>query len=79
MGRPKGSQNKVTLNVKAALLECYEQRGGIDALLKWSNKNPDAFYQLWGRLAPREVHGELTGPGGGPIQVMMIGGKKVKF
>lgn len=59
-GRPKGLKNKVTLSVKAAICEAFELRGGVPSLVAWANKEPGAFYQLWGRLAPREIHADVN-------------------
>ncbi len=54
-GRPKGSVNKTTASVKAALTEAFERRGGVPSLLRWADENPTAFYALWGRMLPTEV------------------------
>ena len=54
-GRAKGTPNRVTVSVKAALLEAFDRRGGVDALLRWSDDCPSEFYALWGRLIPREA------------------------
>lgn len=66
-GRPKGSLNKVTQSVKAALEEAFERRGGVDALMRWANEEPSDFYSLWGKLLPKNL--EVGGMGGGPIVV----------
>ena len=60
-GRVKGTPNKVTASVKQALTEAFERKGGVPSLLKWAEDEPTAFYQLWGRLAPAEVHATHTG------------------
>ncbi len=60
-GRPKGRLNKTTVSVKDALLEAFEKKGGVPALLKWAKDDPTAFYALWGRLAPREVNAQISG------------------
>jgi len=60
-GRPKGSLNKTTASVKAALIAAFEQKGGVPTLLKWAKANETEFYKLWGRLIPVEVSGEDGG------------------
>lgn len=60
-GRKKGSVNKVTASVKAALVAAFDKLGGVPALVKWAKKEPAEFYRLWGRLAPAEV--KLGGDG----------------
>lgn len=61
-GRPKGSPNKTTASIKAAITEAFEQLGGVPALVKWGKANPGEFYKLWGRLAPQEVVGNPDQP-----------------
>lgn len=63
-GRPKGSVNKTTASVKAALTEAFEKRGGVPALIAWSKEDPKEFYKLWGKMLPQEV----SGPDGEPIK-----------
>jgi hypothetical protein len=79
-GRPKGSLNKTTASIKAALLEAFEKRGGVDALVSWGDDNPTEFYKLIGRLVPHEV----SGPDGAPLDAgekyyVILGGQKVPF
>lgn len=40
--------------MKLAFLEAFVKRGGVKALLEWSNENPSDFYRLCGRLLPQE-------------------------
>ena len=55
VGRPKGRRNRLTVEVKAALETVFEERGGTAGLKAWSDQDPGAFYQLWGRLLPKEL------------------------
>lgn len=55
MTRPKGVPNHSTARVKAILAEVFDKRGGIPAMLAWSNKNPTEFYKLWIRCLPAEA------------------------
>jgi len=68
MGRPKGSVNKKTAQVKEALQAVYTKKGGDTALLAWAKENETEFYKLWGRMLPQEV----SGPEGGPIELAGI-------
>lgn len=63
-GRPKGSVNKTTASVKAALSEAFEKRGGVQALVQWAHEQPGDFYRLWAKMLPQEV----SGPDGEPIK-----------
>ena len=40
----------------------FDRRGGIEALLHWSNENPEAFYALWGKLLPRATRADAITP-----------------
>jgi hypothetical protein len=57
-GRPKGSRNKLTREVKAVLQQAFEDLGGVDQLVAWagkSDRNYTEFLRLWVRLLPLEV------------------------
>jgi hypothetical protein len=54
-GRPKGTPNKITASVKAALSEAFDQLGGVPSLVAWGLENPSAFYPLWAKMLPAEV------------------------
>lgn len=66
-GRKKGTPNKATVEVKTALQQAFEHRGGIAALVSWADENPTEFYKLWAKLLPNEIKAELGGPDGGAI------------
>lgn len=66
-GRKKGTPNKVTASVRAALTQAFDQRGGVASLVKWAKANETEFYKLWGRLVPVEVSGE----GGGAVTLTL--------
>ena len=61
-GRKKGTPNKVTRSVKAALLEAFDGLGGVPALVAWGKDNPAEFYTLWGKLVPQEIKNADDGP-----------------
>ena len=56
-GRPKGSLNKVTNEVKAAILEVFEKMGGVQGMYEWatsSEENKTIFYtKIYPKLLPR--------------------------
>lgn len=54
-GRKKGSKNKTTRAAKEMLEEAFDRAGGVDELTKFAKANPAAFYQLWGRILPKNV------------------------
>lgn len=66
-GRQKGSVNKTTASVKAALTQAFDKHGGVPALLRWAKSNETEFYRLWSKLVPTEV--QMGGKNGGPLRV----------
>lgn len=51
-GRQKGTPNKTTKEVKNALIQAFDELGGVPALVEWGKKNPDDFYKLWVKVMP---------------------------
>ena len=51
-GRQKGTPNKSTAAVKAALLKAFSKLGGVPALVAWGKDNRGEFYKLWAKLLP---------------------------
>lgn len=66
-GRQKGTPNKTTASVKQALIQAFDDLGGVESLVLWGSENPTQFYQLWAKILPQEVHNTLTGADGGPL------------
>ena len=59
-GRPKGSMNKVSKDLKESYMQAFDGIGGVEALIKWAKKNQDEFYKLMTKLFPRpEVNVEV--------------------
>lgn len=71
-GRKKGVPNKNTTLLKDALLQAAANAGGKDGLVGYLTKqatdNPQSFLPLLGKVLPLQ----LTGEGGGPLQVQTI-------
>lgn len=65
-GRPKGSRNKVTGEVKAMVLQALSGAGGVTYLIERAKdpRTASAFLTLVGKVIPLQV----TGEGGGPVQ-----------
>ena len=61
-GRKRGTPNKTTASVKAAVMAAFDQVGGVASLVKWAKANPGAFYTLWVKLLPLEAHSAPTAP-----------------
>lgn len=65
-GRPKGSRNKITSEIKDMIVIALDESGGVDYLKKQAIDNPNAFLTLVGKVLPLQV----TGANEGPIQVV---------
>jgi len=62
-GRPKGCQNKTTVDVKDALEKCFTKLGGVAFLQTWAEKNPTEFLKIWSKLLPKDMRIEVPGEG----------------
>ena len=61
-GRKKGTPNKTTAEVKAALTAAFMGIGGVAQLQKWAKEHETEFYKLWAKLLPTEVVGDSKAP-----------------
>jgi len=66
-GRPPGSKNKVTKELKNMILQALDGAGGVQYLQERANdpKTASAFLSLVGKVLPLQV----TGANGGPIVI----------
>lgn len=79
-GRPKGSTNKVTKQLKDMILGALESAGG-QAYLASRAKDPKtmaAFLTLLGKVLPAEIKAEHSGPDGKPLQTAPVFNVTVK-
>lgn len=61
-GRPRGSTNKITKNIKAAIEEAFEKAGGVDYLVKLAKEDPKTFCSLVGKVIPTTIAGDEENP-----------------
>ena len=54
-GRRAGTPNKITAEVRAAILDAFVQDGGSSYLVRVANENPAAFCALLGKILPMEL------------------------
>ena len=59
-GRPRGSVNKYTKTVKEALLQSFQNQGGVEFWDKLAKQDPRLFAQCLTRLIPAEVNAEMN-------------------
>lgn len=69
-GRPKGSPNKATKELKEMILEALDGAGGADYLRQRATdpRTASAFLSLIGKVLPMQV----TGKDGGPIAIEKV-------
>ena len=60
MGRPKGSMNKTTASLKAAILEAFDGIGGAEWLRQLAESDAKAFVTLLAKLVPSEIGVEVS-------------------
>jgi len=59
-GRQKGIPNKITTDVRQAILQAFHKAGGVAYLTKVANEDPKVFCALLGKVVPAEIVGALT-------------------
>lgn len=64
-GRPKGSKNIHTANIKAMIEGALSEVGGQKYLEQQAIENPVAFMGLIGKILPKDVN--LGGQNGNPV------------
>ena len=60
-GRTKGTPNRTTASVKAAILEAFELAGGVNYLVAVAKADPKTFCALLGRVLPMDIAGAIDG------------------
>lgn len=76
-GRPKGSVNKMTRTIKAAIEEAFVRVGGAEYLAKMAVQQPAAFMTLLGKVLPTQM--EVSNPDGSmkpPTRIVIEAGAK---
>lgn len=61
-GRPKGSVNRITGDVKAMVLQALDEAGGVKYLLEQARANPTSFMGLVGKVLPLTIAGDKNAP-----------------
>jgi len=66
-GRKKGTPNKISRDIKEAILDAFEELGGVDYLVQLGRIEPTSFATLLGKVLPIQVTGaegkDLLPPG----------------
>ena len=61
-GRKKGTPNKITKNVREAILQAFEEAGGVVYLRRVAKEDPKTFCTLLGKTMPTVVAGDEDNP-----------------
>ncbi len=72
-GKPKGAKDKsprVNSTLKQMAMKALNEVGDEAWFAKQAKENPTAFMNFLSKYVPTELKAELTGPGGGAIQVL---------
>jgi hypothetical protein len=59
-GRAKGTPNKITRDIREAVLQSFETAGGAEYLATQARDNPTAYLTLLGKVLPMQVTGEVV-------------------
>jgi hypothetical protein len=54
-----GCPNKIT-TIREKFGECFDRMGGVDALLEWAVSNKKSFYNIYAKMASKEIKMENT-------------------
>ena len=71
-GRPKGVPNKVTAAAKDAIALAAEGLGGTARLIAWAKEDAKNEAAFWTTIYPKLLPLQVTGEGGGPLQIQSI-------
>ena len=65
-GRPKGSTNKATAQLKDMILQALDKAGGVEYLERKANdpRTASAFLTLIGKVLPMQIAGDPENPVG---------------
>lgn len=69
-GRPKGTPNKVTSDVRAMIHGALDQLGGQSYLVEQARANPAAFMTLVGKILPKEIKADVLTASMAPEELM---------
>lgn len=72
VGRPKGSQNKVTISAKEAIQMAAEGLGGGRRMIEWAKEDPQNERVFWGSIYPKLLPLTVSGD---PVNPMLVVGK----
>lgn len=72
-GRKAGVPNKITADLKAAIMQAFENVGGSDYLTTLASSHPQVYCALLGKVLPTALAGA---DGEGPLIIRWMNGNK---
>jgi len=69
-GRKKGVPNKLTADVKAAIMQAFCEAGGAEYQRKISKSHPQVFCTLLGKILPAQT--QISGDPSNPLTINRI-------
>jgi len=69
-GRKKGVPNKLTADVKAAIMQAFCEAGGAEYLRKISKSHPQVFCALLDKILPQQT--QISGDPSNPLPIKRI-------
>ncbi|WP_373089261.1 hypothetical protein [Zhongshania sp.] len=66
-GRKKGTPNKVTTELKTAIMHAFDEVGGESYLVRVAQEDPRTFCTLLGKVLPSELKAEISGNPDAPL------------
>ena len=66
-GRPKGSPNRLTQNVRDAIAQAAEGLGGSARLVAWAQEDPKNEAAFWTSLYPKLLPLQVAGDPANPV------------
>lgn len=59
-GRPLGSKNRNTFDIKTMINTALKKAGGVEYLTEQAHQNPVAFLGLLGKVIPKDVSVDMS-------------------
>lgn len=77
IGRPKGSVNKISQDVRSMILNVVDKVGGAERMQKWVESSPVAEQAFWTQVVPKVLPKDINvgGQADNPLNI----GIKVVF
>lgn len=66
-GRKPGATNRISGDLKTMVEQALEQAGGVNYLARQAEENPGAFLALLGKLLPKNIAPQVSGPDNAPM------------